>query len=146
MTAQRLALSSAPGSLLKRTLHAPTKRERFVPGDDAHLKAIRQLPCLRCGLDPCAEAAHIRMTSGVRHKLNAGAAKPADKWTLPICRACHQDDWNSIHRIGELAFFDALKIDPLLTAERLYAVSPDVIAMRAVVFRVTEERSRRSGT
>jgi hypothetical protein len=144
---QRLVPPAGPGALLKRSkiIHRST-----VPGgivsDAAHLAAIRQLPCIKCGMDPAGEAAHVRMSSGVHNKHNAGGRKPSDKWVLPVDRACHQNDFDSIHKIGEHAFFDALNLDPLLTCERLYAVSPDIVAMRAVVYRVTEERSKRSTT
>lgn len=86
------------------------------------------------------------MSSGAHNKHNAGARKPSDKWVLPLDRGCHLTDVDAIHKVGEPAFFAQLNIDPLLTCERLYAVSPDIVAMRAVVYRVTEERSRRSGT
>ena len=139
---QRLTLPAAPGALLKRGYGQTPPRPRLVESerDEDYLKLIRQCPCLRCGMDPCGEAAHIRMSSGAHNKHGGKAKTPADRWALPFDRACHQNDPDSIHKIGELAFFQFLGIAPLLVCERLYAKRGDLVAMRAVVFCAIAER------
>lgn len=138
---QRLSPRAFPGSLLK---HARRQkgRERLIPtpADDDHAKAIRELPCLKCGLDPCGECAHVRMNSAALGKQQALGKRPTSEWTVPLCRACHQGDSDSQHKIGEQEFWHRLGINPLLAAQRLHAVSPDVARMRAVAFVIIGER------
>lgn len=115
----------------------PAKAER---GTDArHLAAVRRCPCLSCDNDPAGEAAHVRMTRAGKPIAGTGN-KPADRWALPLCRACHTADKAAQHRVGEVAFWSALGLDPLAIAARLYADSPDVPAMRAVIFKEREGR------
>src|SRR6266705_4199571 len=82
-----------------------------------HLAFVRQLPCVACGKAAPSHAAHVRTgtDSGV-------GMKPADRYVVPLCTACHEKQ----HRIGELAFWSALRIDPLNVALRLWTVSADV--------------------
>jgi hypothetical protein len=119
------------GSLLKQ----PAKPRAKVKGsrkprehDDGHLEAIRQCPCIVCGIDPAGEAAHIRMMA-LGKPLPGMGAKPDDRFVLPLC---HQDHTEQ-HRIGERQFWKDVGIDPLVMAERLYRVSPNTEAMRAMV-------------
>jgi hypothetical protein len=129
------------GSLLKKPLaKRRAANERGQVTDAAHLAAIRQLPCIHCGLDPCGEAAHVRSSSGLHNKRNTAARKPDDRWTVPVCRAGHQNDPDSIHKIGELSFFHNLCINPFLLCIELYRHSPDIPKMRAVVFSFMAER------
>jgi len=53
-----------------------------------YLKLIRQMPCVRCGCNPCGEAAHLRLNGDGKENPGMGA-KPDDAWTLPLCRSCH---------------------------------------------------------
>lgn len=143
---QRLAPASAPGSLLKRAvaLHVSRKLERtreLLGHDPAYLAAIRQLPCLKCGLDPAGVAAHVRMNSGLFNKRQAMARKPHSKWTVPLCNACHTTDADSQHKLGELAFWNMLGVNPLLACERLYTAKGDITRMRAIAFQVIGERA-----
>ena len=139
---QRLTPQAAPGELFKRGYGPIQPRPRLVESerDEAYLILVRQLPCLRCGMDPCGEAAHIRQSSGVHNKHGGKAKTPADRWALPFDRACHQNDPDAIHKVGELAFFQFLGIAPLLVCERLYAKRGDLVAMRAVIFCAIAER------
>jgi hypothetical protein len=132
---QTLRRPAPIGSLFKRgrEVRSPSYR-RPRETDATHLDAIRQLPCLRCGLEPCGEAAHVRMTSAAHGKRGSMAAKPDDKWAVPLCPGCHRQDADSQHRVGEIAFWSALDLNPLLICESLHAASPDVLRMRAVVF------------
>ena len=138
---QTIALRAAPGTLLKRrygVIHRP--QEPDSERDQAYLQFVRQCPCLKCGMDPCGEAAHIRQSSGAHNKHGGMRKLPADRWALPFDRACHQNDPDSIHKIGELAFFQLIGISPLLVCERLYAQRNDLVAMRAVIFTAIAER------
>ena len=140
---QRLAVTAVPGALLKR-LHALAERARMRPERDPdHLAMVRQLPCLRCGLEPCGEASHVRRQSAAHGKRGGIGKKPADRWTLPLDSACHRLDYDSLHNIGEDFFWYLLGIDPLFAAERLYHRRGDLVAMRAEALRIIAERSRK---
>jgi hypothetical protein len=140
---QRLFAPSPPGALLKRTGAADLPQQPRQPRaqeDKDYLALVRQLPCLKCGLDPCGLAAHLRMNSGAFNKRQAMARKPSDKWTTPLCAACHTDDRDAQHKIGEAAFWMALGINPFLVCEQLYAQAGDLVAMRAVIFVAIAQR------
>jgi hypothetical protein len=123
-----------PGSLLKQP--GATKKRKKDLGraprahDEGHLDAIRQCPCLVCGVEG-VEAAHVRLTSAAHDKPNPGmAAKPDDRWCVPLCPEHHREQ----HSVGELSFWKEHGIDPLIVADRLHKVSPNVEAMRAMCF------------
>jgi hypothetical protein len=90
-----------------------------------HLRYIRQLPCCVCGMRP-VEAAHIRFNDAATGKRQAVGQKPDDKWTVPLCAGHHRDDNDAQHRMGERRFWDRQRINPLLLAELLFSVSPDI--------------------
>jgi hypothetical protein len=139
---KRLTPPAAPGTLLKgsaATLEHVHPKEGFQR-DPAYLAMIRQCPCLRCGLDPAGEAAHVRQQSAPHGKRGGFAAKPADKWALPLCAGCHREDSDSQHRIGELAFWEKVGLNPLLVCERIYAKRGDLVAMRAAAYVAIAER------
>jgi hypothetical protein len=95
-----------------------TPRER----DDAHLKFIRQLPCLVCGDNTSVEAAHIRFTDISAAKNNPGIGqKPSDYWTVPLCGRHHREQ----HGMSEPAFWSRAKIDALRVAAFLYLATGD---------------------
>ena len=95
-----------------------------------HLDFVRQLPCVACGKAAPSEAAHVRTgTDG------GVGAKPADRYTVPLCAACHAKQY----RIGELAFWSALRIDPLNVALRLWTISADIKAGERTVFRARQQ-------
>jgi hypothetical protein len=130
--------------MLKRT-EAPPQPPKPAPDRDAgYLALIRQCPCLKCGLDPCGLAAHLRMNSGAFNKRQAMAKKPSDKWTTPLCAACHTIDRDAQHKVGEAAFWLALGINPFLVCEQLYAQRDDLVAMRAVIFSTIAARGRQA--
>lgn len=141
----RTLASPAPyGSLLKRPrIERPGQRQFRTGGsakDESYLALIRQLPCLRCGLENMSEPAHVRMNSAALGKYQALGQKPADTYTVPLCAGCHRTDHDSQHRVGEDTFWRHVGLNPLLVCDRLQRASPDVVAMRAVIFRCTEER------
>lgn len=120
-----------PGSLIKKPRlekpHKPIRSEREL--DDAHLKNIRQLPCLICGETP-SDAAHVRYSSPVHGKRNTPMGqKPSDKWALPLCRKHHDEQ----HRTGELTFWNRANISPFLVCVKLYEKRGDIISMRRIV-------------
>jgi hypothetical protein len=94
-----------------------------------HLAFVRQLPCVTCGKAAPSDAAHVRTgTDGGLGK------KPGDRYAVPLCTACHAKQ----HRVGELTFWSALRIDPLNVALRLWTVSADVEAGERIVFRARQ--------
>lgn len=128
------------GSLLKSGHQAVTTRLTIT--DAGHLSLVRTLPCLKCGLDPCYEAAHVRMNSAAFGKRQAIGKRPDDQWSVPLCRACHQSDPDAQHRIGEAAFWSSLGLNPLIIAKAIYRVTGDPVAMRAVILKFIAERMR----
>lgn len=119
---------AAPGSLLKGKVR-PRKMLKARREDGAHLAFIRTLPCLITGKQP-VDACHIRFASPQWGKPLTGIqTKPDDRWTLPLCREEHERQ----HRGSEIAFWNALGIDPLVVAARLYEVSGDTEAAHRVL-------------
>ena len=95
-----------------------------------HLAFVRQLPCVACGKAAPSEAAHVRTgTDG------GVGMKPGDRYTVPLCTVCHAKQ----HRIGELTFWSALRIDPVNAALRLWTVSADIRAGERTVFRARQQ-------
>lgn len=134
-----------PGALLKPD-YAPKKQKIKPEGPGqrkprekiaGHLAAIRQCQCLSCGADPCGEAAHLRVSAP--GKPNAGVGqKPDDKWTNPLCHACHMAQ----HSEGERAFWKRLNIDAFKTAVELFTRSPNVEEMRLYIIELRHRRTR----
>jgi hypothetical protein len=118
MTAPRI-----PRTLTRRKLK-PDLRRRV-----RHLAFLRQLPCVACGKAAPSEAAHVRTGT------NGGVGvKPANRYAVPLCAARHAKQ----HRIGELTFWSALRIDPLNVALRLWTISGDAEAGQRTVFRARQ--------
>lgn len=140
---QRIVRATAPGALLKRLASPAQPRKQDSALDPDYLALVRQCPCLKCGMEP-AEAAHVRMSAGSLGKFNAMGKKPSDAHALPLCSGCHRNDPDSQHRIGEVAFWNGLGLNPLLVADRLYAQRGDLVAMRAVIFITIAERGKAS--
>jgi len=63
-------------------------------------------------------------------------AKPNDSEALPLCWRCH----NRQHAGSEEEFWRRAGIDPFALAAALYAVSPDVDAMTAIVLKPGENQ------
>ena len=95
-----------------------------------HLAFVRQLPCVACGKAAPSEAAHVRTGT------DAGVGiKPADRYAVPLCASCHANQ----HRVGELTFWSALRVDPLNVSLRLWTVSADIKAGERIVFRARQQ-------
>lgn len=107
-----------------------TAYQRRQDKDQAHLKAIRSLPCAipGCCASP-SEAHHLKqfMTRGM-------GMKAENKWTLPLC---HEHHINGVERVGSNKEHDWFKAhgidDPIALAAALYAASPDEEAMFKVL-------------
>ena len=138
---QRLTPPSAPGALLKR-LHglARLRLREAIDHDPTYLALVRQCPCLKCGMEPAGEAAHVRLQSAAHNKRGGIGKKPADKWALSLCATCHRTDRDALHQIGEELFWHILGINPLLVCERLHKQRGDMIAMRAVILSAISQR------
>ena len=138
MRPQRLTPPAAPGALLKRAFGVAARLRLREAGDrdPVYLALVREMPCLRCTMEPCGIAAHLRMSSGAFGKKSGLGRKPADRWALPLCREHHDLQ----HKIGELRFWHDTGISPVLIAIKLYARRGDRIAMRAACFAAVAER------
>jgi len=140
---QRISAVAPLGSLLKR--HHPVQPRagvREAAGRDVdYLALVRQLPCLKCGMEP-SEAAHVRYASAAFGKASGLGKKPNDNFCCPLCAGCHRLDRDAQHNRGEREFWDAVGINPLIVAERLYAQRGDLVAMRLVVMVAIAERGQ----
>jgi hypothetical protein len=118
-----------PAPRIRRTLSLG-KPKANVRRQVRHLAFVRQLPCVACGKAAPSEAAHVRTgtDSGV-------GIKPGDRYAVPLCSACHARQ----HRVGELTFWSALRIDPLNVALRLWTVSSDIAAGQRTIFRARQQ-------
>jgi hypothetical protein len=140
--AGRVSPIAPPGSLLKTADKPPKGRspnQGRVHNDAVYLALVRRCPCLSCDADPAGVAAHVRMTRTGKPITGAGL-KPGDHWTLPLCARCHTDGPGAQHRKGEVRFWADLGLDPLPLCQQLYAASPSLGAVRAVVFAEREKR------
>jgi hypothetical protein len=92
--------------------------------NEAHLRFVRSLPCAvpSCRRAPRSQAAHIRAGSLAHGKRHTGKGeKPSDRWTLPLCAACHAKQ----HSGNELAFWRSYRIEPFELATALFECSGD---------------------
>jgi hypothetical protein len=104
--------------------HKKREKRDLNPG---HVGLIQECPCISCGEDHPGrrrEAAHIRYSDAEAGKVNPGMGrKPDDRWTLPLCKRCHQDGPKAQHKGNERAFWERLGIDALDVARWLFARS-----------------------
>lgn len=108
---------------------SPRKHKPNLHKRGQHLAFVRQLSCVACGKGAPSEAAHVRTgTDG------GTGMKPGDRYVVPLCPSCHAKQ----HRIGELIFWSALRIDPLSVALRLWTISADLKAGERTVFRARQ--------
>lgn len=131
--AGRVSAVAKPGSLLKPDLRVSKPKLKVTSRsprerDEVHLAAIRKLACLKCGVVPCGEAAHVRMPSGAHGKKSGMGEKPSDSWALCLCHKCHMEQ----HKAGEAKFWFDLGINPVLLCVELFAASPDHDKMAAI--------------
>lgn len=72
------------------------KRRAYRASDEGqealdHMRRVKMLPCIVCQAPPPNDAHHC--ISG-----RYGSRKVSDFETVPLCRACHLDGPNAIHR------------------------------------------------
>lgn len=90
--------------------------------DDAHLRFIRQLPCVVCGDHTSVEAAHIRFNNPLLGKRGVGLGeRPDDRWVVPLCGEHHREQ----HRGNERKWWAAQGTDPTQVAAGLALHSGD---------------------
>lgn len=100
------------------------------PGmSEAHLAAIRQLPCCVSGRRNRVQAHHLKDGTGERGM----GMRSTDRWAVPLDASEHEH----LERQGsrnEAAWFSARGIaDPLHLATALWAASPDLKRMEAII-------------
>ena len=89
--------------------------------DKTHLQHVRRQSCLICG-GQSSDAHHLTFAQS-----RAMGRKVSDEFTVPLCRNHHR----KLHHFGsELAWWQAMKIDPVPVAQKLWEESRD---HRAVV-------------
>jgi hypothetical protein len=94
------------------TINAPLLYRGKAPVlDEAYKRFIRTLPCCVCGSTRRIEAAHF----GPRGL----GQKSSDRYTLPLCRRCHQTNPTSYHRLGPVKFAALHFLDPWKLIEYL---------------------------
>ena len=81
----------------------------------AHRAWVRGHACSACGTETAIECAHVREgTDG------GMGIKPSDRWTISLCRDCHEQQ----HRIGEGPFERAHGINMKALATEFFRNSP----------------------
>jgi hypothetical protein len=82
--------------------------------DKSHLRFVALQLCLVCGRSP-SDPHHLRFAQP-----RPLGRKTSDEFVVPLCRTHHRQN----HQVGdERAWWSAIAIDPLATAERLWKVS-----------------------
>ena len=109
---------------------ASAKQRRPRQEDKDHLNFLRGLHCCLCGA-PGPDAAHIRAASPIHGKQESGLQRKADdKWTVPLCRAHHDEQ----HAAGdELKWWASKGLDPFGIALSLYSASGDDEVCEAIL-------------
>jgi hypothetical protein len=112
---------SAPGPVLANPGEAMECDAFLIPKEPrrkrskAHLLFIGAQPCLICQQVPC-DAHHLKFSQP-----KALGRKVSDEFTVPLCRAHHQE----VHRHGhEQAWWANMQIAPLEIAKQLWDASP----------------------
>lgn len=98
--------------------------------DEIYLSFLRALRCCVCLNNTGSDPAHIRFSDARVAKINAGVgAKPDDRWAVPLCRRCHDEQ----HSMNERAFWLKYGIDPIFLAMALYSQRGDHEAGEQIV-------------
>jgi hypothetical protein len=117
-----------------KTIARQAKRQR--EGMSAgHLDAVRALPCLRCGLALRNDAHHLRKGLPVGER--GMGRRAADRYSLPLCRACHE----AVEATGDdEAVLASWGIDGRAVAAALWRVRGDRKSMARIVARSLNAR------
>lgn len=94
---------------------------------EAHLAAIRKLPCCipKCNKVGC-DCHHLKAGTNERGM----GLRSSDRWAVPLCRRHHEE----VERVGsrnETIWFGGL--NPIDLAHALWKASPDAAAMTKIV-------------
>jgi hypothetical protein len=81
---RRIVHPGPPGHLLKRVSQPRARVEEVAGRDLPYLALVRQLPCLKCGMEPSGGGARAVRQRGVRQGLRAGQ-KSLTIATVPLC-------------------------------------------------------------
>jgi hypothetical protein len=138
---RRITPTSPLGSLLKHAAPIPRPAKCEGERDADYLAMVRDLPCLKCGMEP-SEAAHVRYASAAFGKSSGLQKKPEDRFAVSLCSQCHRLARDAQHNRNEQEFWHDININPLLVAEKLYHARADLVTMRAVVLVAISERRR----
>lgn len=99
----------------------PLDQRRPRERESAYLGWVARLPCIACMVhgrfNRRVQVAHLRAGSIEHDKRPTGMAeKPDDRWTTPLCQPHHTGDDRrarlSQHTMGELDFWETLKVNP----------------------------------
>lgn len=132
---QRISNFSEPGALLKKPLRERLARVKPAaekrPGmSDAHLKCIRVLNCATCSAFAPSDPHHLK--AGVQHERGIGR-RATDRWTVPLCRSCHDSVENVGSRREPEWFAKRGVADPLGLASALWHATGNPVAMNKIV-------------
>jgi hypothetical protein len=106
--------ASADGTAKEWETHLAFPKEPFRKRSKAHLSFVRGQPCLICKQGP-SDPHHLKFAQG-----KALGRKVSDEFTVPLCRAHHQD----LHRYGnEKAWWANIQIEPISIAKQLWDAS-----------------------
>jgi len=104
--------STEPSKVTSPDLAIPKEQVRR---SKAHLQFVRGQPCLICKKLPC-DPHHLKFAQP-----RALGRKVSDEYTVPLCRAHHND----LHRHGnEKSWWANLQIEPLAVAKELWGKRP----------------------
>ena len=95
-----------------------TRRELRVGNSNAHLDLIRQLPCTLCERHGESDPHHLRFRAAAKER--GVGMKATDRWSVPVCRRCHDE----IHALGsrrEEGLFRERGFNALALAHALWA-------------------------
>jgi hypothetical protein len=84
-----------------------------------------------CKDNTSVEAAHIRFSDSKYVKKNPGVGqKPHDFYVVPLCGKHHREQ----HRGHEQTFWNKYKINPILLALKLYAISGNAEEAERIIY------------
>jgi hypothetical protein len=89
----------------------------------AYRRFIRKLPCCVCCKTRGIEAAHFGP--------HGTSQKSSDKYTLPLCHACHRTGNQSYHKLGPRQFAEVHELDVWALIAKLNAFWDEKIGGKA---------------
>lgn len=105
------------------------KRAAREGNSDAHLEAIRKLPCCVTLRVPAGEAHHLKYGTGER----GAGMRSSDRWAVPLSHGPHME-LEAVGARNEPRWFKDYGIEsPIDLAAALWAASPNIEAMTKIV-------------